>query len=141
MDPLPTRATLYHYRTDEKTVGPVSKEVIDTLAAAGKLPFSITMVRKENSRHWVPLSAILQQRIKFKELQPPKKEQPPIRILFYAAAVFFFCFGITAFFRTHQTSLEAIILFPCILVFMGKLLCYAHTLAKKCSITATSGGE
>ena len=36
MSPIPARATLYHYRTDEKTAGPVSKEVIDTLAAAGK---------------------------------------------------------------------------------------------------------
>lgn len=34
MSPIPARATLYHYRTDEKTAGPVSKEVIDTLAAA-----------------------------------------------------------------------------------------------------------
>ena len=65
MSPIPARATLYHYRTDEKTAGPVSKEVIDTLAAAGKLPFSTTMVRKEDSRNWVPLSAILQRRIKF----------------------------------------------------------------------------
>ena len=38
MSPIPARATLYHYRTDEKTAGPVSKEVIDTLAAAGRFP-------------------------------------------------------------------------------------------------------
>ena len=43
MSPIPARATLYHYRTDEKTAGPVSKEVIDTLAAADKLPFSTTI--------------------------------------------------------------------------------------------------
>ena len=101
MNPIPARATLYYYRTDEKTAGPVSKEVIDTLAAAGKLPFSTTMVRKEDSRNWVPLSAILQRRIKFKALQPSKKEQPSIRILFYAAAALFFCFGIVIFFLTN----------------------------------------
>ena len=31
MSPIPARATLYHYRTDEKTAGPVSKEVILSL--------------------------------------------------------------------------------------------------------------
>ena len=112
MSPIPARATLYHYRTDEKTAGPVSKEVIDTLAAAGKLPFSTTMVRKEDSRNWVPLSAILQRRIKFKALQPSKKEQPSIRILFYAAATLFFCFGIVIFFLTNHAELEVIILIP-----------------------------
>lgn len=139
MDPIPPRATLYHYRTDEKTVGPVSKETIETLAAAGKLPFSTTMVRKEDSLDWVPLSTILQRRIKFKALQPPRKEQPSIRILFYAAAAFFFCFGIVVFFLTNHADLEVIILFPCILVFMGKLLCYVHTLVEKCSFPAGSG--
>lgn len=141
MDPIPTKATLYHYRTNEKTVGPVSKEVIDTLAAAGKLPFSTTMVRKEGSRNWVPLSAILQRRIKFKAIQPSKKEQPSIRILFYAAAAFFFCFGIVIFFLTNHAELEVIILIPCILIFMGKLLCYAHTLVEKCGITAAPDRE
>lgn len=132
---------LYHYRIDEKTVGPVSKEVIDTLAAAGKLPFSTTMIRKEDSLNWVPLSTMLQRRIKFKTLQPPKKKQPSIRILFYAAAVFFFCFGIVIFFLTHHLVLEVVILVPCILVFMGKLLCYVHALVEKCSITAAPDRE
>ncbi len=96
MSPIPARATLYHYRTDEKTAGPVSKEVIDTLAAAGKL---------------------------------------------YAAATLFFCFGIVIFFLTNHAELEVIILIPCILVFMGKLLCYVHTLVEKCGITAAPGRE
>lgn len=47
------------------------------------------MVRKEDSLNWVPLSSILQRLIKFKELPPPRKKQPAIRILFYAAAALF----------------------------------------------------
>lgn len=43
------------------------------------------------------------------------------------------------FFLTHHAVLEVIILFPCILVFMGKLLCYVHTLVEKCSFPAGSG--
>ncbi len=71
MSPIPARATLYHYRTDEKTAG----------------------------------------------------------------------FGIVIFFLTNHAELEVIILIPCILVFMGKLLCYVHTLVEKCGITAAPGRE
>ncbi len=46
-------------------------------------------------------------------------------------AILFFLFGIVIFFLTNHAELEVIILIPCILVFMGKLLCYAHALVEK----------
>lgn len=72
--------------------------------------------------------------------QPSKKKQPFIRLLFYTGTAVFFCFGMGVFFLTNHASLEVIILFPSILVFMGKLLCYLHALVEKCSIAAASGG-
>lgn len=51
----------------------------------------------------------------------------------------FFSLGMVVFFLTHHAVLEVIILFPCILVFMGKLLCYVHTLVEKCSFPTGSG--
>lgn len=131
---------LYYYRTNEETFSPVSKEVIDALAADGKLPFSTTRVRKEDSQNWIPLSTLLQREIKFKEVQSSKKQQPFICILFYASAWVCLLLGIGITLE-YRLDLRLVILYPCILVFMGKLLCYAHMLVEKCRINGAQDKE
>lgn len=87
--------TLYSYCVNDQVFGPVSLQELKALLNSGQIPFSTTTVKRENTNEWVPLSTVLQARVRIMEAPAESKKEklPAIRYLFYTAAWIFFGFG------------------------------------------------
>lgn len=122
---------LYHYRVKDKIVGPVSLADLHALLTSKKI-FPDTMIRKENSESWVPLTAKLRSQERLERLRTSAFQlscrPPKTCILFYALALFILICGIVHSVMAHTFFYMEVLFVPSIAFFMGKMLMYMHLL-------------